>query len=288
MRLYGILFSLLLHAGVLLAGMFFGGFHAAPIKLSMPVYQVQLVSLQQPAPPKKAAKVQVKAKKDSDAKPIKAQEPEKKAKPAPKSASVPKPKPAPKPKPKPKAKPISPKKSPAKIRKPKKTKKPKPKPAPKPEVNKKRVIAGAFKDVAKQVAKEEKSERAALNKELAALKKDVKAREEAQAALGTPDGQEGAAASTLYQVYGQIVVNEVRANWRYPVAGSASDLSAVVELKIGSDGSIEKTRIVESSGRPGFDASVLKAVAETGKLTSPPTRNLRLIQITFKLQELAQ
>ncbi|MBF0515425.1 MAG: TonB C-terminal domain-containing protein, partial [Desulfovibrionaceae bacterium] len=85
-------------------------------------------------------------------------------------------------------------------------------------------------------------------------------------------------------VYAAIVEREIKKNWRFPNFGGLK-LVCVVELRIASDGSIDNFHVVQSSGRPEFDASAMKAVQETEKLPPPPNASLSMLQLNFNSQE---
>ncbi len=102
---------------------------------------------------------------------------------------------------------------------------------------------------------------------------------------GGGTGGAGTGGATL-GVYAQIVNRTIKRNWRFPQMGARESLTATVELHIDKDGRILRYALVRSSGRPNYDASALKAVAETGNLPAPPP-GLTTLQLNFKSEELA-
>jgi colicin import membrane protein len=238
------------------------------IRLDRPVYEVELVSLNPPAPPKAVPKAKPKPK----PKAAKPKPPEK-----PKVAA-----PAPKPKPKPKPKAISAKKKPTP---------PKPKPKAKPELTPEEIRRQALQTARKEAAREkpkpkpeppkpskEELEQEELDKLMAAMKK--------QTAEEAPAGDnQGQVASAVMATYGSLVKAAVRPNWRFPMVNPNLSLSAVVEIDVAPGGEIIGYSLERSSGRADFDASVLKAIAETESLPAPP-RGLGRLEITFNSQEL--
>ncbi len=265
MKTLALTMSILLHATLIGATFYMSRGANVRVRLDVPVYNVDLVTLGQPAPAPKLPPAPTERPQAPDAPATQAKAPE--TKPAPEAAPA---MPAPKPKP-PQATEIS----------SKATDKAPPKPKPKPkEPTADEIMAEALKAAKADAAKKPKlSAREMLQRELAELKKEVGG----GTAAGSSAGSVGA--STGQMVYAQDVVARIKPNWRYPLAGTNQNLSAVVELKLTAEGTINSYRLVKSSGRADFDASVLKAVDETERLSAPPA-SLHTIQITFNLQEL--
>jgi len=292
--------SILLHAGVAAAAAFLATPGTLSVDLDVPVYEVDIVSLE---PAKKGP-----------SKPVqKAPAPKPAPAPAPKPAPVkqvakapeqPAPKPAPKPEPKPAAKEISavkkeqPKPEPKPA--PKEAKKPEPKPA-KPEKSRQQLLAEALKHAEKDVNwlehladKEREKEHEAVQQEIAALRESVAeeeaARAQEQAEAEEPgaggDAEDGGGSAGLLDIYRVVVRDTIKENWRYPDITASGELSARVEIELGADGSIVDYRIIETSGRPDFDSSTLAAVQATGSLPPPPRADLKIIRITFNLQDM--
>ncbi len=266
MKTLALAMSILLHATLIGSAFYMSRGANVRVRLDVPVYNVDLVTLGQPAPAPKLPPAPAEQPKAPEALPAQAKAPE--TKPAPEAAPA---MPAPKPKP-PEATEIS----------SKATDKVPPKPKPKPkEPTADEIMAEALKAAKSDAAKKPKlSAQEMLQRELAELKREVGG---STATAGSSAGSVGA--STGQMVYAQDVVARIKPHWRYPLAGTNQNLSAVVELKLTAEGTINSYRLVKSSGRADFDASVLKAVDETKRLSAPPA-SLRTIQITFNLQEL--
>ena len=96
----------------------------------------------------------------------------------------------------------------------------------------------------------------------------------------------GGTGSGLMSVYGAIVEQAVKKNWRYPVFGSDKNAAVVLEIKIDSKGKISSSRVLTPSGKPDFDDSALRAVSETQTLPPPPSKSVDTLRITFNLQDL--
>jgi colicin import membrane protein len=117
----------------------------------------------------------------------------------------------------------------------------------------------------------------AVSSELAKLRQQV-----GQEGGGGGGGGGGGEASI--QAYRDIVNKLVKQNWRFPQS-STLKLICQVELQIGTDGRISSSRVTQSSGRPDFDNSALRAVEETQTLPPPPRPTLNMITINFNSQE---
>lgn len=317
MRIFGFILSVVFHVGLVLMALAWSVTSPTKISLDSPVYKVDLISLapapESPAPKPKAVKP-VDSKKAPEpvqktAKPDAVSIPKPKpaaSKPETEAKELPKTKPAPIQKAKPKQQEISPKKvkttftkkekdkpvqkaeQPKKKEPVKKTevqkkvaKKEKPKPPPKKEPSGEDLLAGALSDLRKEVKAKEDAERTAVAKELAGL------REEAQAAASEIEGDGTASATGLVQVYGQIVRQTVKKNWRYPVFGAhQQNLTAAVEIQLKSDGTITGIRIVKTSGNVDYDDSVLSALKDTEILPEPPGNSIKKIVVNFNLHDL--
>ncbi|WP_245549601.1 cell envelope integrity protein TolA [Maridesulfovibrio hydrothermalis] len=281
------------------------------ISLDMPVYTVDLVTLAPlPAAPsvKKVSAVKPAAKLSKPAAVVipEAVKPKVVPKAKPDSTKAPEPKPVPKAKskPKPKTKKISSKKvktttapkkkvvekkvekpakktTPAKQKAEKKTppKKVKPK---KPEVSAEDALAADLASLAKIVENKDKAEKRAVASDLEALAETARSTAVSGAAGGT------AGASGLVQVYGSIVKEAVRKNWRYPVFGQKDNLMARVQIQLKSSGEISNIKLLDSSGNVDFDDSVMTALRDTEVLPKPPGSSIRTIIVNFNLQDLDQ
>ena len=97
---------------------------------------------------------------------------------------------------------------------------------------------------------------------------------------GDGDG-EGQSAGTLEEWYASQVVKAIRQNWRFPRLSNVV-LAATVELRVGPGGEIVTARLKNGSGRPDFDASVMRAIEDTKRLPRlPEGLGSSDIEITF-------
>lgn len=304
MRIIGLLISLLLHAGLILLAMTWSVSSPVKVSLDMPVYQVDLISLaSSPKTPKVPAQVSNPSAPlvKPDAIPLPEDVALKKIPKAPENpvkAPEVKPvaKPIPKPKPEPKVEKISPKKvkmthppkkepeKPAvKKTEPKKVPKPKevPKKPAKPKMTAEEALAADLASIGKLVETKEKEQQRAVAKDLASLTG-------AAESTAVQSGADGAGTSGLVQVYGSIVMQEVKKHWRYPVFGQKDNLAARVQVSLEASGEITDIKLLESSGNVDFDDSVLTALRDTEVLPEPPGSSIRTIIVNFNLHDLDQ
>ena len=280
MRFSSWLLSLLVHIAVIAMALKMPmGSSSLKIDLDKPVYKVDLVKVpeKKPSTPEKIAKKPVTSKKQTSKEPVQTKKKAQPIKLKKKTAKA-----------KPEAKPISLKKTKTAAKKKKKAVEARPKPKPKEQEKKKKaasppaptpeqVLAQAL-GAAEQNAKEgDNAEREALYQELAKLREDI----------GTESGSsgEGSPGSEAMRIYARIVEQRIKSHWRFPRIGIQENLQAVVEVKIDAEGKIIEKKLVSSSGRNDFDNSVLRAVDETGALSTPPGKDIQTIKFTFNLQE---
>ncbi len=91
---------------------------------------------------------------------------------------------------------------------------------------------------------------------------------------------------TQYDYYNQQLVNALLRSWKKPVlAGLRRPLVTVAAYEIANDGSVRNLRIVESSGVPTMDRSVLRAIGEASLPPLPPQLRgaPRSVQSAFEL-----
>ena len=141
------------------------------------------------------------------------------------------------------------------------------------------VVQEAMQDVGQKAEKEQKSDEDILAGELAGIRQELAKQGQDVAALGQSSSARG-----TESVYGQVVKQRIKANWRYPGLGQDRGLQAQVRLQITPKGRIAQTSIVRSSGNSQFDSSVLRAIADTGRLEEPPGQ-VRTLTITFHAQD---
>ncbi|SME90026.1 TonB family protein [Desulfovibrio gilichinskyi] len=312
MRIIGLLISLLLHAGLIILAMTWSVSSPVKISLDMPVYQVDLVSLAPSPQAPEATTVPAStpsppmAKPDAiplpeDAAPKKIPKaPENPVK-APEVKPVAKPIPKPAPKPEPEVEKISPKKvktthppkkepeksevKKAEIKKPESKKAPQKKEAPKkpakPEMTAEEALAADLASIGNLVENKEKAKQSDVAKDLASLTGTAKS-------TAVQGSAEGSGTSGLVQVYGAIVMQEVKKHWRYPVFGQKDNLAARVQVSVKASGEITELKLLESSGNVDFDDSVLSALKDTEVLPEPPGSSIRTIIVNFNLHDLDQ
>ncbi|WP_066853300.1 energy transducer TonB [Halodesulfovibrio spirochaetisodalis] len=297
MRFLSMLFSLCLHVGLIVAILYWPA-STMKVSLDVPLYKVKIVQLAKKAPvtKKKATAAKTVAKKPAPAK----EAPKKEApKPAPEKEVVKK---APA-KAKPKAKPVStkkkdqPKKAVAKKQKPKKKKavkkantkkktqkkktKKKTPPKPTPEDLLRKALASTKATVKKDDQKKVRD----LENELAALQKAVEKEDAIKAEQGIEGTPQDGVIGSIEDLYALTVMAAIRPNWRYPKLATRTVLVAQVRIIISQTGEILDAQLKNSSGRPDFDSSTLRAIADTEQLPSPPSPDLTEITLNFNSQE---
>jgi len=299
----GFFLSLAMHALLVAVGVIGIG-NSMKVDMDKPMYTVDLVSLTPSEDPAAGDTGEPAAAPPSEAE----AEAQKQAEAA--AAAIPPPPKAEKLKPEPllrdDAKAISEKK----VEEKKKPDKKEDKAPPKPEEKKptrEELLKEALKDVKQDVAQDAKSsaDKARLAAEKAKdAKKDQVAGELAAlrkstggnifTAGGTGPGGAGGGKGTgaggtgsgLMSVYGDIIKQIIKKNWRYPAFGTETNVAVVLEINIDPQGKVTGARVATPSGKPDFDDSALRAVHETQALPPPRTKNLDTLRITFNLQEL--
>jgi colicin import membrane protein len=312
MRSLSMLFSLCLHLGLVVTILYWP-VSTIKVRLDVPVYKVKLVQLAKKSKtslPKHSKPVvkETKPKKETPAKEIPKKEVPKKE--APKK-EVPK-KEAPKQKvtkqkapvkAKPKAKPVSdkkkdqPKKAVTKKKKPQKKKavkkvntkkkpqkkkvKKKTPPKPTPED----LLRKALASTKATVKKNDQNKVRNVENELAALQKAVEKEDAKNAEQGIEGTPQDGVIGSIEDLYALTVMDAIRPNWRYPKLATRTILVAQVRIMISNVGEILDAKLVNSSGRPDFDSSTLRAISETESLPTPPSPDLTEITLNFNSQE---
>lgn len=177
-------------------------------------------------------------------------------------------------------------------------KKPEEKKAEEKKPSKEDLLKEALQDVKKDVSSKDKAKpeapkgRDAIASELAELRKGTGGNIYTTGGTG-PGGAgggkgtgAGGTGSGLMSVYGAIVEQAIKKNWRYPVFGSNQAVAVVIEIKIDPRGKISSSRVLTPSGKPDFDDSAMRAVSETQSLPVPPSKSVDTLRITFNLQDL--
>ncbi len=282
MGLASCLLSLLLHISLILLAVF------APwqgtdmrVDLDQPVYEVEMVRLPEQ---KETVNVPRSSTSDQDQAAQKKQ-PSQQVKPPPKS----KPRATPAPAPKSEAVQIAKEDTkPQATRAPQKKKEPEPEDASRPQSRQdaqtpESVMQEAMRDAGERAEKETESDEDVLGQELAQLRQEAAEQGMDLDNLGRTSSVKGAEG-----VYGALIRERIRSNWRFPDMGREDDLQATVQITINDQGQITDHSLIRSSGDSQFDSSVLRAIDRTGNLQSPPSQELKSIQITFHLQEMRQ
>lgn len=298
MRLsFGLVLSVLFHAGFLAYALFWSPRAAPTVSYERPVYTVDLLSLAPPPPPKPAPVIEAPPEVVSEPTvPVveAAPEPVVEVKPAPVVEAV---------EPEPKVEKISEKKVEKKTvvkkeEKPEPKPEPKPKPKPKPQKTaeqlRKEALAAAQAKVQQEAKQQEAAKSKALQDELAALKKKEGSEVYSHGGQapgvegGIEGGVQGATGSGLSEVYSLIVGLAIKNNWRYPSFAGEANLLATVEITLDPEGKILSSRILSPSGNVEFDNSALRAIKETEYVERPRTERDRVLRINFNSQELSE
>lgn len=164
------------------------------------------------------------------------------SKPAPPEA---KPKPVIKPKPKPKPEP-----------KPEPKPKPKPKPEPKPKPK---------GPTPEEIRKKKEQERKAEEKKQRELEERIRRQQERELADALAAESEILDSAEQTSSYAELIQALVEQNWSPPPT-ARNGMVAVVKIETVPTGDIVNQYIVESSGNPAFDRSVITAIARLGKI----------------------
>mgnify|MGYP006280457445 FL=1 len=268
MPIISCILSILVHGLILVFGFYapFSG-HKTYVDLEKPVYEVELV--REPPPPSLKQTEQAAAPKPKAAT-LKKKAPRI----GPKSAAAVKIARKPKKKPSPENQRKKPEPSPQKP-------KSKPKKAPEPETlapTPEKVLEEAMADIEKETMEQkEPPARDYLAEAMAAIEQDVQARGSDEAA--------SAQAESSKRFYGSLVKNLIKKQWRFPGVDDSGSLKARVEIQVNADGKIIDSTLLDPSGRPDFDRSVLKAIAET-KQALPVPEDITTIEVTFHSREI--
>jgi len=91
--------------------------------------------------------------------------------------------------------------------------------------------------------------------------------------------------ATIEDLWGIVIQRRIQKNWHIPRTATKDQLSTIVRVTISPEGSILDAKIVASSGRADFDASTLRAVADTKVLPKPPSPDISEITINFNSHE---
>ena len=110
---------------------------------------------------------------------------------------------------------------------------------------------------------------------------------EGAAALG-PGGRGGGVAKGMdFIVYQNRMLSTIKGNWTW--VGGKSNLRVVVRFNIKDNGEISGLKIVQPSGDPSYDESVLRAVRKSSPLPAPPEsvrKDFAEVEIRFRPEDL--
>ena len=110
---------------------------------------------------------------------------------------------------------------------------------------------------------------------------------EGAAALG-PGGRGGGVVKGIeFIAYQNRMFETIKANWAW--VGQKSDLKVVVHFGIKDNGEIVGLKIVQASGDPSYDESVLRALRKSNPLPSPPEsyrKDFANVELTFRPKDL--
>lgn len=189
--------------------------------------------------------------------PIELPQPEPEPNPAPEPEPQPKPEPAPSPKPEP-------------------SPKPKPKPQPPKKVS--------FSEFAKKNPRKTRQNNVQPRPQapIKVGKISAKTSNVDNIANITTKGGSSAAVRNLLDAYVKEIHRKAKSNWAKPVAAQNIDYTAKVEFKVSKTGIISGLRIIQSSGNPEFDKSVISALNSIS-LPPPPDNDPHTVYITFSL-----
>jgi colicin import membrane protein len=110
---------------------------------------------------------------------------------------------------------------------------------------------------------------------------------EGAAALG-PGGRGGGVVKGMeFIIYQNRMLNSIKDNWAW--VGQKSNLKVVVHFSIKENGEISGLKIVQPSGDPSYDESVLRAVKKSSPLPPPPEssrKDFADVELTFRPKDL--
>lgn len=111
---------------------------------------------------------------------------------------------------------------------------------------------------------------------------------EGAAALG-PGGRGGGVAKGMdFIIYQNRMLSTIKDNWAW-VGGQKSNLRVVVRFNIKDNGEIAGLKIVQPSGDPSYDESVLRAVKKSSPLPAPPEsvrKDFADVELSFRPKDL--
>jgi colicin import membrane protein len=110
---------------------------------------------------------------------------------------------------------------------------------------------------------------------------------EGAATLG-PGGHGGGVVKGMeFIIYQNRMLNSIKDNWAW--VGQKSNLKVVVHFSINENGEINGLKVVQPSGDPSYDESVLRAVKKSSPLPPPPEssrKDFADVELTFRPKDL--
>jgi TolA protein len=110
---------------------------------------------------------------------------------------------------------------------------------------------------------------------------------EGAAALG-PGGRGGGTVKGMeFIIYQNRMFSSIKENWAW--VGQRSNLRVVVHFSIKDNGEITGLKIVQPSGDPSYDESVVRAVKKSSPLPPPPEsfrKDFADVELTFRPKDL--
>ncbi|HEU4344305.1 MAG TPA: TonB family protein [Candidatus Binatia bacterium] len=110
---------------------------------------------------------------------------------------------------------------------------------------------------------------------------------EGAAALGAGGRGGGVVKGIEFLIYQNKMFETIKANWAW--VGQKSELKVVVRFGVRENGDIVGLKIVQASGDPSYDDSVLRALRKSSPLPAPPEsyrKDFANVEITFRPKDL--
>ncbi|MCL1916600.1 MAG: TonB C-terminal domain-containing protein [Desulfovibrionaceae bacterium] len=120
---------------------------------------------------------------------------------------------------------------------------------------------------------------------------DERALTEALAAAGqnaqtAPLGGGGGDGIGYYGIYVDSVISRIRPHFTIPPRSDNREFELIARLEIAEDGSIVRVQVLRTSGNSVFDANVLRAIREAGKMEPPLSREVYELNLVFNSRAL--
>jgi colicin import membrane protein len=110
---------------------------------------------------------------------------------------------------------------------------------------------------------------------------------EGASALGQGGRGGGVVKGMEFIIYQNRMLSSIKDNWAW--VGQKSNLKVVVHFSIKDNGEITGLKIVQPSGDPSYDESVLRAVKKSSPLPPPPEssrKDFADVELTFRPKDL--